>query len=83
MKPSIVNQDNQSAMLLERNGKGSSSRRTRHINIRFFFITDRVNSGDVEVKYCPTGEMLGDFFTKPLQGKQFYEFRRRLLNLQE
>jgi hypothetical protein len=29
-------QDNQSAMLLERNGRGSSSKQTRHINVRYF-----------------------------------------------
>lgn len=36
----IVYQDNQSTMLLEKNGKASSSKRTRHINIRYFFVTD-------------------------------------------
>jgi hypothetical protein len=36
----IVYQDNQSAILLERNGKASSSKRTKHINIRYFFVTD-------------------------------------------
>ena len=36
----ILLQDNKSAMLLEENGKQSSSKRTRHINIRYFFITD-------------------------------------------
>jgi hypothetical protein len=38
---SIVYQDNQSAILLERNGKASSSKRKKHINIRYFFVTDR------------------------------------------
>jgi hypothetical protein len=33
---SIVYQDNKSAILLEKHGKGSSSKRTRHINIRYF-----------------------------------------------
>ncbi len=40
MKPSLVHQDNQSAMLLENNGRGSSSKRTRHMNIRYFFVGD-------------------------------------------
>ena len=38
----VVYQDNQSAMLLEKSGRGSSSKRTRHINIRYFFVTDRI-----------------------------------------
>jgi hypothetical protein len=28
----------------------------------------------IEVKYCPTGVMLADFFTKPLQGSLFRKF---------
>jgi hypothetical protein len=79
----IVYQDNQSSILLEKNGRASSGRRTRHINIRYFFVTDRVKRGDLRIEYCPTDDMLGDFFTKPLQGSKFREFRRRILNLKE
>ena len=77
---STIYQDNQSAMLLEKNGKASSGKRTRHINIRYFFVADRVKSGEVDVKYCPTGDMLGDFFTKPLQGAPFRKFRDLVMN---
>jgi hypothetical protein len=36
----LLLQDNKSLILLERNGKASSGKRTRHINIRYFFITN-------------------------------------------
>jgi hypothetical protein len=36
----LLLQDNKSSILLERNGKASSRKRTRHINIHYFFITD-------------------------------------------
>jgi hypothetical protein len=75
----LLHQDNKSAMLLERNGKRSSSKRTRAINIRYFFITDQIEKGNVEVQYCPTNLMIGDFFTKPLQGKKFEIFRDMIL----
>jgi len=78
----VVHQENQSAILLEKNGRGSSSKRTRHINIRYFFITNRVKSGEVSIKYCPTEEMIADFFTKPLQGAKFKKFRNLILNIQ-
>lgn len=81
VKDNVLYQDNQSAMLLEQNGRGSSSKRTRHINVRFFFITDRIQTGEVSVRYCPTGEMVGDYFTKPLQGLKFHQFRDLILNL--
>jgi hypothetical protein len=77
---SIVYQDNKSAILLERNGRASSSKRTRHINIRYFFVADRVANKEVDIQYCPTGKMLGDFFTKPLQGTPFRKFRDLIMN---
>ena len=77
----VVLQDNKSAMLLENNGKRSSGKRTRHIDIRYFFITDRIASGEVRVEHCPTDEMIADYFTKPLQGKKFREFRDMILNI--
>ncbi len=39
----LLLQDNKSSILLEQNGRASSGKRTRHINIRYFFITDWVN----------------------------------------
>jgi hypothetical protein len=42
--------DNQSAMLMEKNGRASSSKRTRHINIRYFFVVDRVQSNEVTIE---------------------------------
>jgi hypothetical protein len=75
----ILHQDNKSAILLETNGKRSSSKRTRAINIRYFFIADQVDKGNIEIKYCPTNMMIGDFFTKPLQGKKFVFFRDLIL----
>jgi hypothetical protein len=77
---SIIYQDNQSAILLEKNGRASSGKRTRHINIRYFFVADRVASNEVSIEYCPTGEMVADFFTKPLQGSPFQKFRNLIMN---
>ena len=78
----VVYQDNKSAILLEENGRASSSRRTRHINIRYYFVTNCTNCGEIKLQHCPTTEMLGDYFTKPLQGGLFTKFRDRILNLQ-
>jgi hypothetical protein len=83
VEDNVVLQDNKSAILLENNGKRSSGKRTRHINIRYYFVTDRIAAGELSVEYCPTGEMLADFFTKPLQGALFRKFRNRILNLTE
>jgi hypothetical protein len=76
-----VHQDNKSTILLAENGKGSSSKRTRHIEIRYFFVKDRIDSGDLTVKYCPTGEMIANYFTKPLQGASFTKLRNEIMNV--
>ena len=77
----VLFQDNKSAMLLEKNGKASSSKRTKHIHIRYFFITDRIAQGELSVGWCPTGDMIGDFMTKPLQGVLFTKFRNQIMGL--
>jgi len=59
-------QDNTSAMLLEKNGIESSSKRTRHINIRYYFMKDCIDKCLFQVEYCPTDDMLGDYTNKPL-----------------
>ena len=80
VEDSVIYQDNQSAILLAKNGRGSSSKRTRHINIRYFFVTDRIASKEVKVEYCPTEDMIADYFTKPLQGTIFRNFRDFIMN---
>jgi hypothetical protein len=81
VKDNIVYQDNQSAILLEKNGRASSGRRTRHIDIRYFFVTDRVKQKELRIEYCPTGDMVADFFTKPLQGSLFRKLHAIILNI--
>ena len=61
MKLSVLYQDNVSAIRLKKNGKKSSSRRTRHFDIRLFNIKDKVNQTDINIFYCPTEDMVADF----------------------
>jgi hypothetical protein len=61
--------------------KGASgSERTKHIKIRYFWVKDRVQSGEIKVEYMPTEEMVADILTKPLQGSKFVTLRNMLLN---
>jgi hypothetical protein len=46
----ILYQDNQSAILLKKNGRKSSSKRIKHLNYRFYFITDRINKKELSVE---------------------------------
>ena len=79
IQKNILCQDNKSTILLGNNGKKSSSKRTRAINIRYFFLTDQVEKGNVAIEHVPTDDMTGDFFTKPLQGQKFEKFRKLIM----
>ena len=80
--PAVLMQDNTSTMRLIEAGKPLSER-TRHINIRFFYVHQYVTDGILKIKYCPTKSMRADGFTKPLQGKEFIEFRDYILGYLE
>jgi len=47
-----------------------------------FFVTDQVTKREIEIMYCPTGDMTADLLTNPLQGSKFKKFRDTILNLQ-
>ena len=46
---------------------------------QIFFVKDKVDKKDVKVEYCPTMQMLADFFTKLPQGKLFTKFREVIM----
>ena len=70
MKPVTIYQDNQSCMALVERGR-SGAERTRHIQIRYFWIKERVDTGEVRVEYLRSEDMYANVLTKPLQGSQF------------
>ena len=77
VRDNILYQDNKSAMLLETNGRASSSKRTRHIKIQYYLVAGQVAKRDLRIVWCPTEQMIADFLTKSLQGKTFVKFRDR------
>jgi hypothetical protein len=81
IKENVINRDNESTMRLEQNGKASSGKRTRHFNIKYFYITCLIEGKEVTIKYCPTDEMIADYMTKPLTGEKFTKFRKMIMNL--
>ena len=77
----IIFQDNKSAIILEKNGKLSSGTIKKHINIRYFFVTDRIKKGEVTVDWCPPYDTTGDLFTKPKQVLLFRQFRDMIMGM--
>jgi hypothetical protein len=79
----IIQQDNTSTIQLEDNGKALSTKRTRHINIRYFYVTSKIKDGRMRVIYWPTKQMVSDNLTKPLQGSIFRTHRNSIMGHSE
>ena len=71
-------QDNMSTIKLAEKGR-STSDRTRHIKIRYYFVNQFIENGEMKIRYCPTDEMVADVLTKPIQGEKFTILARKLL----
>ena len=83
VRTNILYHDNQRTIKLANNGWASSGKRTRYLNIRYYFVTDRIAKDDKKVEHYTTSEMIVDFFTKSLQGKTFKKFLCYIMNIEE
>jgi len=59
----------------------SSGKKTKHISSRYFFITDKIARGQVDVKYRPAEKMRCDVLNKPKQGASHRLDRSHLMNV--
>ena len=74
---STVYGDNQSAIAVSENGvKGE---RTKHVDVKYHFVTQTVERGDVKLRWVPTTQQQADIFTKALAAPVFEHFRRQLM----
>ena len=78
----ILHQDNTSTIKLIKNGK-ASSQRSRHINVKYFYLREQVENGELEVIHTRTERMVADILTKPVQGKLFLKLCNMLLGYPE
>jgi hypothetical protein len=75
---SVVHGDNQSTLAISANGiKGE---RTKHVDVKYHFITETVNEGKVRLKWIPTTDQQADIFTKALPFPPFLHFRRQIMS---
>ena len=75
VKRNVIFQDNESAELLEVNGKKSSLKRTCHINIRYFLVTDAIAKEECKIKWIYHDYMFADYLTRVQQGAKFCVMR--------
>jgi hypothetical protein len=75
---SVVYGDNQSAIAISQNGV--KSERTKHVDVKYHFITQTVEEGAVKLKWIPTTEQQADIFTKALAAPVFERLRQQLMS---
>ena len=57
-----------------------NSNKKKHIKSKFFFIMDKVEQGEIEIKYLPNEQQLINVNTKPKQGLLFWQDQVMLMN---
>jgi hypothetical protein len=75
---SLVYGDNQSTLAVSQNGVKSD--RTKHVDVKYHFITQTVEQGAVKLKWIPTAEQQADIFTKALAVPVFERLRQQLMS---
>jgi hypothetical protein len=58
----------------------TSSKRTKHFDIKFFYFIDLIKIQEMQVEYCPTKEMVADYMTKPTIESKFIKFRNNIMD---
>jgi hypothetical protein len=77
-RPSLIYVDNKSTINMAQNiGEHD---RSKHIRIRYNYIKEEVDSGEIKLEWTATDKQLADIFTKALQGKMFINMRNKLLS---
>ncbi|RVW20741.1 Retrovirus-related Pol polyprotein from transposon TNT 1-94 [Vitis vinifera] len=70
-KPLRINCDNKAAELYSKNNRSSS--KSKHIDIKFLIVKERVQSLQVSIKHISTNSMIVDLLTKGLPPKVYHE----------
>ena len=58
---------------------GIKGERTKHVDVKYHFITETVERGEVTLKWVPSAEQHADIFTKALAAPVFQHLRAQLM----
>jgi len=76
-EPTMIMEDNQACIAMSNNP--ITHKRTKHIDVRYHFVREKVESKEVELVYLPTQYQLADILTKPLSNIRLAMIRNRMM----
>ncbi|MCO5603359.1 hypothetical protein L7F22_057509 [Adiantum nelumboides] len=71
-----ISTDSQSALAVVRNPIFYA--RTKHIEVHYHYVRERLSAGEISLAYVPTQDNLADLFTKALSREKLEAFRKAL-----
>ncbi len=74
----LVWEDNQPCINLATDAT-LTTRLSRHVQVRFYYIQQCVEDGTMHIKFCPTQDMVADVLTKPVARPRYQVLRNRML----
>lgn len=75
--PVVIREDNKACQMFA--DRAGNFARTKHIDVRYHFVRERAERGDIRVDYVCTEEQVADIFTKALPREPFKKHRARLV----
>ena len=77
--PTLLLEDNQACILIAESEQ--LTQRTKHIDVRYHYIRERVGRREIVMRYIPTALMLADYFTKCLERARFLALTDRVMGV--
>ena len=76
---SVVHCDNQSTIAVCKNGI-KNGERTKHVDIKYHFITETIDRGEIKMQWVQSLDQEADIFTKALAAPVFLHLRAKLMS---
>ena len=71
----------ESCKLLQKNWPFSTRKGSKHINVLYFFVVDKIKNNEVELVFCPSKKMLDNYRSKLVQRELFYDHRNTFMGI--
>ena len=78
IKPTTLYEDNNAAIKIGRDSQ--FHQRSKHFDIKYHYVREKENAGEIVITECTSEDMIADIFTKPL-AKPRHEKLTRLLGM--